>query len=107
VIDRPVLRLVSIDLNSVVELRTIAQVFEFAADYLGLLRAGIIASGLCPGMEGLMYNRGSLCSNDSAGCGLELITHVRGIRKVSPRRVDTLLASIITVCMRDTAQITS
>jgi hypothetical protein len=110
VIDRPVLRLVSIDLGTVVELKTIAQVFEFAADYVGLLRAGIIASGIVPpGMEGTDVPLADLFARMIApGCGLELVTHVKGIPKGSRLAVSTtLLASIITVCMRATEQITS
>jgi hypothetical protein len=53
VVDRPVLRLVSIDLKSSAEIQTISEVFDFAADYLGLLKAAVIASGIVPaGMDG-------------------------------------------------------
>ena len=53
VIDQPVLRLVSVDLQSSAELTSIAEVFDFAHDYLGLLKAAVIASGIVPpGMEG-------------------------------------------------------
>ena len=53
VIDRPVLRLVSVDLEASAEITSIAEVFDFARDYLGLLKAAVIASGLVPpGMEG-------------------------------------------------------
>ena len=52
VIDRPVLRLVSIDLKTSAEITTIAEVFDFAADYLGLIKAAVIAAGIVPpGME--------------------------------------------------------
>ena len=45
VIDQPVLRLVSVDLKASVEIASIAEVFDFARDYLGLLKAAVIASG--------------------------------------------------------------
>jgi hypothetical protein len=53
VIDEPVLRLASVDLQAVAEISTLAEVFDFARDYLGLLKAAVIASGIVPpGMEG-------------------------------------------------------
>ncbi len=48
VIDQPVLRLVSVDLRSSAEITTLAEVFDFARDYLGLLKAAVIASGIVP-----------------------------------------------------------
>ena len=54
VIDEPVLRLVSVDLGASAEITTLAEVFDFAKDYLGLLKAAVIASGIVPpGMRGL------------------------------------------------------
>ena len=54
VIDEPVLRLASVDLQRhAPTITTIAEVFDFARDYLGLLKAAVIASGIVPpGMEG-------------------------------------------------------
>src|SRR5579872_6218737 len=53
VIDQPVLRLVSVDLQCSADLTSLAEVFDFAHDYLGLLKAAVIASGIVPpGMEG-------------------------------------------------------
>src|SRR3984957_6578500 len=53
VIDEPVLRLVSVDLDATADVRSLAEVFDFARDYLGLLKAAVIASGLIPpGLEG-------------------------------------------------------
>ena len=63
VIDEPVLRLTSVDLQCSADIRTIAEIFDFAQDYLGLLKAAIIASGLIPsGLEGStdLSNRFSL-----------------------------------------------
>src|SRR5438132_5315 len=37
VIDEPVLRLTSVDLNTTADIRHLAEVFDFAKDYLGLL----------------------------------------------------------------------
>src|SRR5471032_568523 len=52
VIDQPVLRLVSVDLKASAEISSIAEVFDFARDYLGLFKAAVIASGIVPpGME--------------------------------------------------------
>ncbi|HQY93836.1 MAG TPA: UTP--glucose-1-phosphate uridylyltransferase, partial [Caldilinea sp.] len=39
VIDQPILRLVSVDLGAVAEITSLAEVFDFARDYLGLLKA--------------------------------------------------------------------
>jgi len=53
VIDEPVLRIASIDLDATTDLTELADVFDFAKDYLGLLKAAIIASGIVPpGIEG-------------------------------------------------------
>src|ERR1035441_6188876 len=53
VIDQPVLRLTSVDLQATADVTSFAEVFDFARDYLGLLKAAAISSGLVPpGMEG-------------------------------------------------------
>jgi len=41
VIDQPMLKLTSTDLNASAEIHTIAEVFDFAKDYLGLLKAAV------------------------------------------------------------------
>jgi len=46
VIDEPVLRLASVDLRARADIRSLAEVFDFAKDYLGLLKAGLIAAGI-------------------------------------------------------------
>ena len=48
VIDEPVLRLASVDLAARADITSLAEVFDFARDYLGLLKAALIASGLVP-----------------------------------------------------------
>src|SRR5215207_6245828 len=53
VIDEPVLRLASVDLSTTTDIVELDEVFDFARDYLGLLKAALIASGLVPpGLEG-------------------------------------------------------
>ena len=107
VIDEPVLRLVSVDLQAVAEITTLEEVFDYARDYLGLLKAGIIASGIIPpGMEGANQPLSALLSRMvKPGHGIELVTQVNDIPKGSRLAVSTnLLGSIITVCMRATGQ---
>ena len=48
VIDEPVLRLTSADLGASADICNLAEVFDFARDYLGLLKAAIIAAGSNP-----------------------------------------------------------
>jgi len=110
VIDQPILRLVSIDLEASVEISTITEVFDFAKDYLGLLKAAVIASGIVsPGMEGAEQPIGDLLGRlVKPGYGLELVSQVNGIPKGSRLAVSTnLLASLIAVCMRATGQTSS
>jgi hypothetical protein len=53
VIDQPVIRLTSVDLHVSSDVSSIAEIFDFPRDYLGLLKAGVIASGIIPaGIEG-------------------------------------------------------
>lgn len=109
VIDQPVLRLVSVDLNASVELTTIAEVFDFARDYLGLLKAAVIASGLIPpGIEGATQPLADVLANlvGMRGHGIEIVSKVNDIPKGSRLAVSTnLLACLIAVCMRATRQI--
>jgi hypothetical protein len=46
VIDSPVLRLTSVDLATTAEITDLGEVFDFARDYLGLLKAAVIAAGI-------------------------------------------------------------
>lgn len=108
VIDQPVLRLVSIDLDSVVEIRELGQVFDFAADYLGLLKAAVIASGLVPaGLEGHQASIASVLEPlVGPGLGLEIVSRVNDIPKGSRLAVSTnLLGGLIALCMRATGQV--
>ncbi len=107
VIDEPVLRLSSVDLGATTDITTFDEVFDFARDYLGLLKAGVIASGIVPpAMEGAVQPLRALLSKlVGEGRGLELVTVVRNIPKGSRLAVSTnLLASVISACMRATKQ---
>jgi hypothetical protein len=107
VIDEPVLRLASVDLRCDAEIRTVAEVFDFARDYLGLLKAALIAAGIVPpGMEGSGERLEDLLARlVGPGCGIEVVSRVNGIPKGSRLAVSTsLLACLISVCMRATGQ---
>jgi hypothetical protein len=107
VIDEPVLRLASVDLGATAEITSLAEVFDFARDYLGLLKAALIASGLVPpGVEGSEQSLPHLLAQlVGPGRGLELVSNVNGIPKGSRLAVSTnLLASLIAACMRATGQ---
>ncbi len=108
VIDEPVLRLASIDLNAMTDVRSLAEIFDFARDYLGLLKAAVIASGLIPpGMEGCDENIQTVLTKlVGPGRGLEIVSRVNDIPKGSRLAVSTnLLGSLISVCMRASAQV--
>lgn len=108
VIDEPVIRLVSIDLECQKDVSTIEELFNFGNDHLSLLKAGVIASGAIPPcyedtdvhlptvLKKLLGKKG----------GIEVATYVRDIPKGSRLAVSTtLLAAIITRVMRFTGQI--
>ena len=85
----------------------ISEVFDFARDYVGLLKAGIIASGIVPpGLEGSTAPLGDLFDiMIGPGKGLHLTTKVNDIPKGSRLAVSTnLLGSIISLGMRATGQ---
>jgi len=107
VIDEPILRLTSVDLGATADISTLAEVFDFARDYLGLLKAAVIAAGVVPpGIEGSGQSLADLLARLAGpGRGLELVSHVNDIPKGSRLAVSTnLLASLISVCMRATSQ---
>lgn len=107
VIDQPVLRLVSVDLGATADITSLAEVFDFARDYLGLLKAAIIAAGIVPpGLEGSEQALGDLLARlIGPGLGLEVVSSVNNIPKGSRLAVSTnLLASLISACMRATGQ---
>ncbi len=109
VIDEPVLRLASVDLNASADVTSIAEVFDFGRDYLGLLKAAVIASGMVPqAMEGSEAPLETLLERLTGrpGHGIELVSHVNDIPKGSRLAVSTsLLACLIAACMRATGQI--
>jgi hypothetical protein len=110
VIDEPVLRLTSVDLGATADINQLSDVFDFAKDYLGLLKAAVIASGIVPpGIEGAGQSLAALLARLVApGHGLELVSRVNHIPKGSRLAVSTtLLAALIAVCMRATRQAAS
>ena len=107
VIDKPVLRLSSIDLKASAEIDSLGEVFDFGKDYLGLLKAAVIASGIIPpGIEGSGESLADLLEQVvGPGKGLEIISSVNNIPKGSRLAVSTnLLAALISACMRATGQ---
>jgi hypothetical protein len=110
VIDEPVLRLTSVDLGATADITELGEVFDFARDYLGLLKAALIAAGVVPpGLEGsgqrLEDVLSVLCGK---GRGLEVSSQVNDIPKGSRLAVSTnLLAGLIGLCMRATGQVSS
>src|SRR5580692_1242125 len=107
VIDVPVIRLVSVDLAAQATITSLPEVFDFARDYLGLLKAAVIAAGIVPpGVEGSGRSLAELLSRVvGPGLGLEIVSNVNNIPKGSRLAVSTnLLASLIAACMRATGQ---
>ncbi len=110
VIEEPLLRLVSVDLEACADISNLAEVFDFAKDYLGLLKAAVIASGIVPpGIEGSGQSLAELLARIAGpGRGLELVSSVNNIPKGSRLAVSTtLLAALVSVCMRATGQAAS
>ncbi len=107
VIDEPILRLVSVDLGARADITSLPEVFDFAKDYLGLLKAAVIAAGIVPpGIEGSGLSLGELLARIvGPGLGLEIVSSVNNIPKGSRLAVSTnLLGSLISACMRATGQ---
>ena len=107
IIEEPILRLTSVDLGFSAEISSLNEVFDFAKDYLGLLKAAVIASGIIPpGIEGSGQSLADLLARVvGPGKGLELVSNVNNIPKGSRLAVSTnLLAALISVCMRATGQ---
>ena len=108
VIDEPVLRLASVDLGVAAEITEIGEVFDYARDYLGLLKAAIIAAGIVPpGFEGSGQPLSLLLEQlVGPGLGLEVASQVHNIPKGSRLAVSTnLLSGLIALCMRATHQV--
>ncbi len=107
VIDEPLLRLTSLDLDSCKDVSTLEELFNFGNDYLGLVKAGVIASGLVPpSFEGTGIPLEEILGRVlRPGLGIEVVTQVNDIPKGSRLAVSTnLLASLVSVLMRATSQ---
>jgi len=110
VLDEPVLRLTSVDLGATADITNLADVFDFAKDYLGLLKAAVIAGGIVPpGVEGSGQSLADLLARVvGPGRGLELVSfRERHSQRLAPRVSTNLLASMIALCMRATGQASS
>jgi hypothetical protein len=110
VIDEPVLRLASVDLDATADLTEVAEVFDYARDYLGLLKAAVIAAGIVPpALEGSGQSLALVLEQlVGPGRGIELVSQVSDIPKGSRLAVSTnLLGGLITLCMRATGQVAS
>ena len=108
IIPEPVIRLTSLDLKDTKDITLLSDLFNFGNDYLSLLKAAIIASGVIPpSYEGSSHSIENILNRlISPGLGLELVTKVNDIPKGSRLAVSTnLLASMISVLMRATRQI--
>ncbi len=108
VIDRPVIRLVSVDLDATAEISDLQELFDFGRDYLGLVKAAVIASGIVPpGLEGSGQPLAAVLAQlmQREGLGIEIVCQVNNIPKGSRLAVSTtLLASLIALFMRATGQ---
>ena len=110
VIDDPVIRLASVDLGATAEIDSISEMFDFARDYLGLLKAAVIAAGIVPpGLEGCRQSMSELLGRlVGSGRGIELASKINDIPKGSRLAVSTnLLGSLISILMRATGQVPS
>lgn len=108
VITDPVLRLTSIDLSATKDVATLDELFNFGNDYLGLVKAGVIASGLIPpSFEGTGIPLARILERIvRPGYGLEVVSKVNDIPKGSRLAVSTnLLGSLISLLMRATGQV--
>jgi galactokinase/mevalonate kinase-like predicted kinase len=107
VITEPILRLTSIDLNACKDVDSLDELFNFGNDYLGLIKAAVVASGLVPpSLEGTHTRLADLLGRVvREGHGLEIVSKVNDIPKGSRLAVSTnLLASLIALLMRATGQ---
>jgi len=110
VIAEPLLRLTSVDLETTKDITDLGDLFNFGNDYLSLLKAGVIASGVIPpSFEGTNQPVSEILGRIvGPDMGLELVTMVNDIPKGSRLAVSTtLLASIVSVLMRATGQTTA
>ena len=107
VITEPLIRLTSIDLGVTKDIDSLSDLFNFGNDYLSLLKAGVIASGIIPpSFEGTNQKLSDILTVIvGQGMGFELVTKVNDIPKGSRFAVSTnLLGCIISCIMRATQQ---
>lgn len=107
VINEPILRVTALDLQDSKDISELSDLFNFGNDYLSLLKAAIIATGIIPpSFEGTNQKISDILGSlISPGLGLELVTKVNDIPKGSRLAVSTnLLASMISALMRATQQ---
>lgn len=110
IIPEPIIRICALDLAEAKEIHDLDQVYNVASDHLGLLKAGIVASGVIPpSLQGSGTSLQAVLHKLLGGPhGFELVTCVRGIPKGSRLAVSTsLLACIITNLMSFSGQTTS
>jgi UDP-N-acetylglucosamine pyrophosphorylase/galactokinase/mevalonate kinase-like predicted kinase len=107
-IEEPVLHLVSVDLQTSKKVSTLKELFNFGNDYLSLLKAGVVASGVVPPC----FEKKDIALKDilekllNKPGGIEIVTMVNNIPKGSRLAVSTtLLSTIITRLMRFSGQI--
>src|SRR5262249_33816156 len=91
VLTEPILRLTSIDLNACKDVESLEELFNFGNDYLGLIKAGVVASGLIPpSLEGTTVRLADLLERIvRPGHGLEIVSKVNDIPKGSRLAVST------------------
>ncbi len=108
IIEEPVIHLKSIDLKTSKKIYTLQELFNFGNDYLSLLKAGVVASGIVPpcferkniSLKDLLHKLLGKCG------GIKIVTKVHGIPKGSRLAVSTtLLSTVITRLMRFSGQI--
>ncbi len=106
--EEPVIHLISIDLKASKKISTLQELFNFGNDYLSLLKAGVVSSGMVPpcfenkdiSLKKLLHK---LLGKPG---GIEVLTKVTSIPKGSRLAVSTtLLATVITRLMRFSGQI--
>ena len=107
-IEEPVIHLKSIDLKTSKKVATLTELFNFGNDYLSLLKAGVVASGIVPpSFENKDLQLKDILQRLLGKAGrIEIVSRVTDIPKGSRLAVSTtLLATIITRLMRFSGQI--
>jgi UDP-N-acetylglucosamine pyrophosphorylase len=106
-IEEPVIRLTSVDLKASKKISKLNELFNFGDDYLSLLKAGVVASGIIPPC----FENKDISLQDilkkllNKPGGIEVVTRVNNIPKGSRLAVSTtLLSTIIARLMRFSGQ---